>query len=55
MELFIIYLIASIITLVILYFVIKAAVRNGINESKLIKKDDYNATPDANGYVPVRK
>ena len=55
MELVIYYIISLAIALVILYFVINAAVRNGINESKLVKKDGYDPTPDANGYVPIRK
>lgn len=55
MELVIYYIISLAIALIILHFVIKAAVRNGINESKLVKKDSYDPTPDDNGYVPVRK
>lgn len=54
MEFIFVYIIASVIALIIMYFVIKAAVRNGINESQLVKQG-YDPTPDADGYVPVRE
>lgn len=41
----------------VLYFVIKSAIKNGINESKLFRqdKDDYNPTIAAEGRLSSRK
>lgn len=35
----IMYLLVAVLAIVIFYFVVKAAVRNGINESDLVKKE----------------